>query len=40
MHFPSNEMNSSAIIDKFDGIQNDTNVIKIEIVNKINSSLT
>ena len=35
-----NEMNSSAIINKFDGFHNGTNVIKTIIINEMNSSLT
>ena len=32
----SNEMNSSEILDKFDRFQNNMNIIKIKIINKIN----
>ena len=35
MYFMSYEMNSYEILDKFDGFQNDINIIKIGIVNKI-----
>ena len=40
MHFILNEINFSEILDKFDRFQNGINVIKIEIVNKMNSFLT
>ena len=36
MHFISNELNSNEILNKFDKIHNDSNVIKIEIVNEMN----
>ena len=39
MYFMLNEMNFSEIFDKFDRIHNDTIVIKIRIINKMNFSL-
>ena len=40
MYLMSYKMNSYEILDKFDGFQNIINVIKIEILNKMNSALT
>ena len=35
MYFMSNEMNSCNILDKFNELQNDIDVIKIRIINRI-----
>ena len=40
MYSMSNEMNSSEILNKFDGFHNSINVIKTKLVNEINSFLT
>ena len=37
MYFISNEKNFSEICDKFDRFHNNTNMIKIELINKMNS---
>ena len=39
MYLMSNEMNSNKFFDKFDEFQNNINIIKIEIINEMNSFL-
>ena len=35
MYFRSNKINSNKIYDKYDRFYNDTNIIKIKIINKM-----